>query len=82
MSILRKWAVLCWNIRGLNAKSKQLALMNAINISGCAVICLQETKKPHFDMAFIKSCYPRSFDDFVYIPFDGACNTLLFVSQI
>jgi hypothetical protein len=45
MNILKKWIVLCWNIRGLNAKSKQLALMNAIEISGCSVICLQETKK-------------------------------------
>jgi hypothetical protein len=45
MNFLKKWFVLCWNIRGLNAKSKQLALMNAINNSGCSVICLQETKR-------------------------------------
>jgi exonuclease III len=49
MNILKKWIVLSWNIRGLNAKSKQLALMNAISDSGCSVICLQETKN-EFDL--------------------------------
>jgi exonuclease III len=79
MALLKKWIVLCWNIRGLNAQSKQLALMNAINISECSVVCLQETKKFHFDMAFIKLCYPKRFDDFVYIPSDGASGGLIII---
>ena len=68
--------MLCWNIRGLNAKTKQLALMNAIKLSGCAIVCLQETKKSHFDMAFIKSCCPKDFDEFVYVPSNGASGVL------
>jgi exonuclease III len=79
MTLLKKWIVLCWNIRDLNDKSKQLALMNAINISGCSVVCLQERKKSHFDLAFIKSCCPRRFDDFVYIPSDGASGGLIII---
>ena len=55
MNYLRKCFVLCWNIRGLNAKTKQLALLNAIKLSGCDIVWLQETKKSHFDLAFIKS---------------------------
>jgi hypothetical protein len=55
MNFLKKWIVLCWNIRGLNDKSKQLALMNAINVSGCSVVGLQETKKCDFDIKFIPS---------------------------
>jgi exonuclease III len=66
MNILKKWIVLCWNIRGMNAKSKQLALMNAINLSGYSVVCLQETKK----------C---DFDDFVFIPSDGASGGLIII---
>ena len=79
MNILKKWFVLCWNIRGLNAKDKQLALLNAINSSGCAVICLQETKKSHFDLAFIKSCCPPRFDEFVYVPSNGASGGLIVI---
>jgi exonuclease III len=54
MNFLKKWFLLCWNIRGLNAKSKQLALLDAINNSGYLVIFLQE-KKEDFDMDFIKA---------------------------
>ena len=79
MNFLRKWLVLCWNIRGLNAKTKQLALMNAIKLSGCDIVCLQETKKSHFDLAFIKACCPLGFDDFVYVPSDGASGGLVII---
>ena len=79
MNYLGQWLVLCWNIRGLNAKSKQLALMNAINVSGYAIICLQETKKSHFDMAFIKSCCLKRFDEFVYVPSDGASGGFIII---
>jgi exonuclease III len=79
MNFLKKWLVLCWNIRGLNAKSKQLALMNAIKNSGCAVICLQETKKDVFDLQFIKSCCPPDFDEFVYVSSTGASGGLIII---
>jgi exonuclease III len=79
MSTLRKWFVLCWNIRGLNSKSKQLALRNVIDECGCDVICLQETKKDSFDMAFIKSCCPPCFDDFLYIPSNGASGGIIVI---
>ena len=79
MSYLRQWLVLCWNIRGLNAKYKQLALLNAINASGCAIRCLQETKKSHFDLAFIKSCCPKRFDEFVYVPSNDASGGLIVI---
>jgi exonuclease III len=79
MSTFRTWFVLCWNIRGLNAKSKQLALLNAINISGCSVVCLAETKKCDFDKAFIKACCPRRFDEYLFIPSEGASGGLIII---
>ena len=66
------WKVLCWNIRGLNAEDKQLALYNKIVESGCAVACVQETKKEDFDRHFIKKCCPRQFDSFAFAPSVGA----------
>ena len=40
--------------------------------SNCSIVCLQETKKPIIDSMFIKSCCPRRFDKFSYIPSRGA----------
>ena len=71
------WNVLCWNIRGLNSGDKHLALSNAIAASGCSVLCLQETKKPVIDHAFIKSCCPRRFDQFAFVPSRGASGGIV-----
>ena len=71
------WNILCWNVRGLNSDAKQLALTNAISSSGCAVICLQETKMASFDNAFIKSCCPRRYDKFAFVPSRGASGGLV-----
>jgi exonuclease III len=79
MNFLKKWIVLCWNIRGLNANTRQLSLMNAIRISGCVLICLQETKKDKFDLKFIKSCCTPCFDEFVYVPSAGASGGLIII---
>jgi exonuclease III len=73
------WKVLCWNIRGLNAHDKQLALFNKIVESGCAVACVQETKKENFDRHFIKQCCPKQFDTFAFSPSVGASGGILVV---
>ena len=73
------WKVLCWNIRGLNADDKQLALYNKIVESGCALACIQETKKEDFDRSFIKKCCPRQFDSFAFAPSVGASGGILVV---
>ena len=79
MSLLKHWLVLCWNIRGLNSKAKQLALANAIELSGHAIICLQETKMGNIDISFIRSCCPKRFDDFPYIPDVGAYGGIVII---
>ena len=73
------WNVQCWNVCGLNSDAKQLALSNAINSCGCAVIYLQETKKPYFDHTFIKSCCPKRFDQFDFVPSRGASGGLAMI---
>lgn len=77
MPLLRSWNVLCWNIRGINSEAKLLALNNAISSSGCSIVCLQETKKTMFDLAFIKTCCPRQFDKFAFVPSRGNSGGLL-----
>jgi exonuclease III len=56
----RKWKVLCWNVRGLNAKEKWEAVRDKISESGCDVICLQETKRQLLDAQFVKNFCPAS----------------------
>jgi exonuclease III len=68
----RKWKVLCWNVRGLNAKEKWEAVRDKISESGCDVICLQETKRQFLDAQFIKNFCPSSFDAFEFLPSVGA----------
>ena len=76
MALLQSWNVLCWNIRGLNADKKRLALSNAIQSSGCAIICLQETKLQKFDASTLKLLCPKRFDRYVYIPSVGVWGEL------
>jgi exonuclease III len=73
----RSWQILCWNIRGLNGRDKWDAVRTKIDESACAVLCLQETKRAHFDKAFIRNFAPRRFDSFDYIPSEGASGGLL-----
>jgi exonuclease III len=58
----KKWKVLCWNVRGLNANKKWDAIRDRISESNCDVICMQQTRRQSFDMAFIKKFCPRGFD--------------------
>ena len=79
MLMNKSWNVLSWNIRGINSDSKLLAIRNAIDISGCSVLCIQETKWESFDLAFIKSFCPKRFDKFVFAPSIGASGGILTV---
>jgi hypothetical protein len=63
----RKWKVLCWNVRGLNAKEKWEAIRDKISESGCDV----------FDVQFIKNFYPSSFDAFEFLPSVGASGGII-----
>lgn len=73
------WNILCWNIRGLNADNKCLALRNKIDESGCSVVCLQETKKESFDHSFIRKCCPRRFDKYEFVLSRGASGGIIII---
>lgn len=72
----KQWNILCWNIRGMNSEDKQLAIRNAIELSGCAVVCLQETKRTSFDRSFIKLFCPKKLDKYLFVPSCGASGGL------
>lgn len=75
----RSWNILSWNIRGFNAQSKWDAVREKIEESACSVVCLQETKKDHFDSNFIRKFALRRFSSFDFIPTVGASEGILIV---
>jgi hypothetical protein len=50
---------------------------NKLEESCASIICFQETKKLDFDSSFIKKFAPRRFDNFAFIPAEGASGGLL-----
>lgn len=79
MSLKKQWNVLCWNVRGINSEKKQLAIRNAIDLSGCSVVCLQETKCTSFNASFVKLFCPKKFDKFAYVPSNGNSGGIITV---
>jgi exonuclease III len=69
--------VLCWNVRGLNAKEKWEAIRDKISESSCDDICLQETKRQFFDVQFIKKFCPSSFAAFEFLPSVGTSGGII-----
>ena len=65
------WKVLCWNVRGLNSEKKWDSIRDTIIESRCDIISLQETKREHFDLQFIKKFCPVGFDSFKFLPLLG-----------
>ena len=59
-------------LKAINSDKKLLALRNAISSSGCLFICLQETKRATFDLAFVKLFCPKKFDMFEFVPSVGS----------
>jgi exonuclease III len=71
------WKVLNWNIRGTNDPEKWPLILNKIKESGCHVICLQESKREHVDLPFLRNFCPRNFDSFAFVPSVGRSGVLL-----
>jgi len=75
----KQWNILSWNIRGINSDKKWNAIYDRLCNNNCDVLCLQETKREHFDTAYIRKFAPRRFDKFDYIPSEGASGGILVI---
>jgi hypothetical protein len=65
--------------RGANSDKKWDALSNKIEESGCDIVCLQETKREHFDLKYIKNFCPKKFNKFVFLPSVGASGGTIII---
>ena len=77
MATNKQWNVLYWNVLGINSEEKQLEIRNAIEISGCSVVCFQETKRETFDASYVKLFCPKKFDMFEFVPSVGNSGGLI-----
>lgn len=74
MSNNRNFNILVCNIRGINSKEKWDAIKTKFNESSCHILCLQETKREHFDSFYLKKFCPRHLNNFAYFPSVGASS--------
>lgn len=73
----RKWNVMSWNVRSINARWKWDAVKDKVSQSFCDIVYLQETKKDFFDRPFLKNICPLNFDSFDFLPSEGASGGIL-----
>ncbi|KAJ1257397.1 hypothetical protein BS78_K056800, partial [Paspalum vaginatum] len=71
--------ILSWTIRGINSQPKWDAIGRKIEESACAALYIQETKREHFDMRYIRNFAPKRFDCFDFIPSVGSSGGILLV---
>lgn len=77
MDYNRNIKILVWNIRGINSQEKWDAIRAKITESACHILCLQETKREHFDSFYLKKFCPRHLDRFHFSPSSGAAGGLI-----
>ena len=68
MNSNRSWNILNWNVRGLNSSVKWLATRQKVEESAIGIVCIQETKRENFDLAYIHNFCPWRFNKFEYLP--------------
>lgn len=67
----RSWNILNWNVRGINSSIRWNDIRQKIDESTCCIMTFQETKRDHFDLAYIKKICPKRFNQFCYSPSNG-----------
>lgn len=61
----------------LNSQEKWDAIRAKIVESACNIVCLQETKREDFNVAYLKKFCPRHLDSFAFSPSTGASGGLV-----
>jgi exonuclease III len=64
----REWTILCHNIKGINFERKWNSIQNKIQETKCDIICIQDTKREHFDLEYLKKFTTREFNNYSFIP--------------
>ena len=68
----KTWNILNWNVRGINSLDKWLAIRQKVEEGAPGIVCIQETKREKFNLAYIHKFCPQRFNKFEYLPSIGA----------
>lgn len=69
--------VLCWNVRGLNTAARK-SVRNIVQSSGATIVCLQETKKAHWNAQLVvETLGPKFAKNFVALLTAGTRGGIL-----
>lgn len=79
--VVKNWKVLSWNVHGINSDKKGNAIRDRVSESCCDVICLQETKRSHFDDMYIRQFCPSIYDYFEVLPSVGASGGSIIICK-
>ena len=63
-----KIKIVIWNIRGLNARARRLAIRSLIDTSDATIVCFQETKMELICTPIFLEALGPDFDEYVYLP--------------
>jgi exonuclease III len=69
--------IVCWNVRGLNSKSRQDVVCNLINSFRANVVCIQETKMPKISLQTVLSSLGSNFVHRLVLPSVGSSGGIL-----
>jgi len=75
----RSWHILLLEHQRFQCSREMGRGPGKIEESACSVLCLQETKKEHVDISFIRKFAPRRFDSYDFIPSNGASGGILVI---
>lgn len=72
------FAVLNWNVRGLNNPAKRRAVQLFVAELKCKIVCLQETKISDMNRSLvIETLGPKFADNFIVLPANGSRGGIL-----
>ena len=59
--------IIIWNIRGLNARARRIAIHSLIATSGASIVCFQETKMELIFTSTVLEALGPEFDEYILL---------------
>jgi hypothetical protein len=75
--IMNPSKIVCWNVRGLNSKTRQDVVRNLINYFRANVVCIQETKMVEISVQTVLSSMGSNFVHRLVLPSVGSSGGVL-----
>lgn len=69
--------IVVWNVRGLNARARRLAIRTLLDTTDASIVCLQETKMELICSSVVLDTLGSEFDDYTYLPAQGTRGGIL-----